>query len=654
MRYRKQNRIFSYFMAIVCMCAFVLFGNMLSSFEYVESWTSHTSAASLQTAGSTNSESNPYLIYNGAQFAWFFQNKTSNAYAKLMSNIELSKYNYNISKTYSGKMVLDGNNFAVSGLKNEAIFRIVQGSSTSAKANITVKNLIINASINHSGDAAAIIRKVNNYSNITMTNVAVHGSIKGTGSSDAVGALVAWSEFSTSTFNFTNCINYATISGETTGGLGGLITASSIKMDKCANFGTISGSSDSGGLMGKANGSSTLTKCFNIAAVTSSGVAGGIFGSTNNSSSYTNCYNTGAIKSTGKAICGGFIGQGNGKTVTLTSCYNTGTITTDYSYVTSTTDGGSGVFGKCKSDYSLPSFMSQNVFDLKPLSGNPNGNGVAATPLDGGGSDLPAYMNMEIKWTITNKVTDSKECTFSANSTITASKSKGLKRTTTGNGDILNLRFDFVCDGVAYCNSDGSPVFGTMSISSSGTLSTANPQALNRSQIPTLTGGLFYKTSYYPSDCDGYVATSISDLRIDLNQNAVNMGFNSLRSDSKAEMDKKGLLIEENSTGEAYYVGVCYSKSGNTITLYPRMSLALYVYPSRGTNGSGFIQKSVKYYIYGDDANSKASITIPSAGTSPNYVGTVSASTLGDAFQTISGMNGGYPIIKDFYWAYTT
>lgn len=654
MGYRKQDRGFSYFMAILFVFAFMMFSNILSSYQYVEGWTSHTSAANLQDTNSNNSESNPYLIYNGAQFAWFFNNKTSNSYAKLMSNIELGAYNYNLSKTYSGKIVLDGNNFAVSGLKNEAIFRTVAGSSSTAKANITIKNLMINVSISHAGDASALIRKVNAYSNITISGVSVFGSITGTGSSDAVGALVAWSDSNTSTFSFTNCINYATMSGSVSGGLCGVVVASSIKIEKCANFGTINGKSSTGGLIGSAESSSTFTKCFNVASLTSEGSVGGLVGAINNSSTYTNCYNTGAVKSTGKAICGGFIGQGNGKSVSLTSCYNSGTITTDYNYVTKSTNAGSGTFGTCKSDYSLPSFMSQNVFDLKQLSGNANSNGVHSTPLDGGGSDLPAYMNMAIKWTITSQITDIKESTFSANSSITASKSKGIKRSGGNNGDVMSLRFDFVCDGVTYGESDGAPVFGTMSVSSNGTISTSNAHSSMVNQTPVMTSGLLYKWSYTPDGCDGYVPTSISELRADLSQTSVVVGLNGLRNDNKTEFNSKSFLIEDNDGGDAYYMGVCYSKSGNTITLYPRLSVALYVYPSRGSDGSGYIQRSVKHYIYNDDANSKATITIPSAASSPSYVGSISVSTLGDSFQTVSGMNGGYPVLKDFYWAYTS
>ena len=653
MKYLKRDRGFAYFMALVCLCAFALFSNILSSVEYVESWTSHTSAANLQTAGAANSETNPYLIYNGEQFAWFFQNKTSNAYAKLISNIDLGTYIYNLSKTYSGTIVLDGNGFAVSGLKNEAIFRVVQGSSTSAKANVTVKNLMLNVAISHAGDAAAVIRKVNNYSSITMTNVSVFGSITGTGSSDAVGALVAWSDSTTSTFNFTNCINYATLSGAGAGGLGGVVAASSITMTKCANFGAINGKSDCGGLIATTSGTATLTKCFNTASITSAGAAGGLFGSISNASTFTTCYNTGGISSTGNGICGGFIGQGNSKSVTLKSCYNTGTISTGYNYVTSTTDGGSGVFGKCKSDYAMPSYMDQNVFDLKPLSGNTNGNGVASKPLDGGGSDLPSYVTLGIKWTITNKITGMKECTFSPNSSITATSSKGIQRTSGASGNILTLRFDFVCEDTAYTESDGSPVFGNMTVSASGTISTSNSHANNISQTPIMTSGTLYDSSTTPSGCDGFVRTSISEIGVDLSQASVVAGLNSLRSDNQAKFTAKNFLIEDNSTADAYYVGVCYSKSGNTITLYPRLSVALYVYPSRGSSGSGYIQRSVKHYISGDDAGSKATVTIPSGITTPNYVGSVTASALGSDYQVVSGMNGGNPIIKDFYWAYS-
>ena len=577
-----------------------------------------------------------------------------------MANIELGTYNYNVSQTYSGTVSLDGNNFAVSGLKNEAIFRIVQGSSASAKANITVKNLIINASINRSGDAAAVIRKVNKYSNVTMTNVTVYGTIKGTGGADAAGALVSWSEFATSTFNFTNCINYATVSGDISGGLCGLVLSSSITMTKCANFGSVSGKSSAGGLVGNLTGTTTFTKCFNTGAISSGGVAGGLLGAIKSDSTYKNCYNTATISSTGNGMCGGFIGQGNEKKVSLTSCYNSGSLSTGYSYVKVSKGGTSGIFGNITTSNSQTlNSLSSNRWGLKPMSTSAGSNGLKTTPLDGGGDDggTNPYTPKEIaiKYSTVSQMDGMSEGAFSANSVITASKSVAKKTASGGDGNILTLRFDLVVDGVAYVQEEaGGAYFGELYIDANKNITTDNHcygDILDQwLPYPSSSGDYYLDTKYsmVPEGCKGYVETRLGEIMLDgysVSQYISAMPNYSYEYRFGGRLPSGSDFYNTDSATSVYYMGACYALSGNTLTFYSKIALCCQVVTGPGEGA--FAQRCIKL-------TPSATCTIPTVSSTPSYISTtISASTLGTEYKVVSGMNGGYPILKDFYWAYS-
>jgi len=142
---------------------------------------------------------------------------------------------------------------------------------------------------------------------------------------------------------FTNCNNYATITGGSPVGglLGSTITKTTSKKcaiiaDNCHNYGTISspvkGSHGTGGLFGIMTPGSKVSNCHNEGTVTSAAAnyAGGIWGMQGTTTVDTtriyidNCYNTADVTNASNYAAG--IGSLTSCTH-LTNCYNTGNVT---------------------------------------------------------------------------------------------------------------------------------------------------------------------------------------------------------------------------------------------------------------------------------------------------------------------------------------
>ena len=451
------------------------------------------------------------------------------------------------------------------------------------------------------------------------------------------------------------------MSGAGTGGLCGVIVASSITMNKCANFGTINGKSASGGLIANASGAATLTKCFNTASITSAGAAGGLIGTISSDSVYNTCYNTGAIKSTGNAICGGFIGQGNGKKVSLTSCYNSGLLTTGYSYVKTSSNGSSGTFGNIQTSNSHTlDILSRNTLGMKAMSANSSSNGIQSKPFDGGGDDGDTTTTnpytpkqLAIKYSTINKMDSVSEGTFSANSVISHTKSVGVKTSNGGSGNILSLRFDLVVDGTTYVQEEaGGAFFGELYIDANKNITTDNHcyGSILGQWMPYANAYEYYIDASYntvPQGCSGYVETRIGELYLDgytVSQYIKDMPNHTYESWYGDSLPGGSQFYNTDSATQVLYMGACYSLSGNTLTFYSKIALSCQVVTGPGQ--AAFAMRCIKL-------TPSATCTIPSVSSTPSYVGTVSVSTLGSEYQVVSGMNGGKPILKDFYWAYS-
>ena len=648
-----KTKYFNCVMSAIIFVASFLFASLTFSIpkNLAYGWTSSTQEAELAIPGSANSKDNPYLIYNGGQLVWFMHNKTSNSYAKLMTNIDLSAKNYNVDKTYSKTVVLDGNNCSIVGLKNEALFRNVQGTSSSA-ATVTVKNLIINCNISHAGDAAAVVRKVSSYGNVTMENVTVLGSVKGTGSSDAVGAFVGWAS-SAGSITLTNCINYATITGAFSGGIGGLLGATSLSLTKCANFGSVTGSSHTGGLVGKTEVAATFTKCFNNASVTATGTngLGGLVGTTANNLTFTACYNSGNISSSAKARAGGFVGDGSSKTLTLKNCYNSGTISTKFSYhnYSSETknevfagDGLSYLVGEKFETAKQTESNNASIGDRTSVQLKSNNKGLEVTSFSGGGDDsddggntsYSSEYNLSVG-TITT-LNSISQPTFCSNATLSCSASKGINCAGQSNDDVvLEFEVNYVAEGTIRTSSGSGPSVGKAKVYRNGKIKVSdynNHARWYHSSWETESG------TYKKHTRDSKPAFMIGSTYFSVPM----FDSDDIWDPYCQEFEDYAKLSQVSNEWQSYFDGAYIEKSGSNIKIYPMM-MCWYGQINIWSHQDSFAFDKVSY-----------SLSIPSgAADTSNTASTINVSDIGSSYYvTDANINGGKPILKDFYWAY--
>lgn len=113
------------------------------------------------------------------------------------------------------------------------------------------------------------------------------------------------------------CSNTGTIEGNSTGGLAGQTSGSSITIRNCINRGTIHGGAQTGGLIGYAS-KAAISECENYGAVIGENYVGGLTGT---SGILTDCCNWGNVS--GDYQVGGLSGNNED---TITDCYNGGNV----------------------------------------------------------------------------------------------------------------------------------------------------------------------------------------------------------------------------------------------------------------------------------------------------------------------------------------
>ena len=177
----------------------------------------------------------------------------------------------------------------------------------------------------------------------TVKDLTVSGSVKG---DDYVGGVVGYNDEG----RVENCHNIGSVSGERY--VGGVVGYNSSigNVKNCYNTGKVIGSGNSvggvGGVVGYNRGS--VENCHNTGTVTVTGTGtdyyvGGVVGYNGSSSTVENCYNTGKVSGpdsgniSGYSYVGGVVGLNRG---TVENCYNTGTVSSN----SNTSDVG-GVVG---------------------------------------------------------------------------------------------------------------------------------------------------------------------------------------------------------------------------------------------------------------------------------------------------------------------
>lgn len=310
-------------------------------------------------AGGSGTESDPYLIANGAQLAKFAQAVNTytfgNKYAALTNDIYLNdtsdwqSWDENTAPknqwtpignaTYTFHGQLDGRGYAVHGAyinlpeqENVGFFGYIQ------KINgwTNVKNLSLEESLIIGKENVGGIAGYINWSGVLEKPVIINchnsGTVQGGDYTGGILGCVAATWYTS--IRVEECSNSGKITGNCyVGGIAGNCDVFIVK--NSYNVGTVTGEHDVGGIVGIGHGS--VSDCWNLGNVSGrTKSVGGIAGamgermSTTNSVTIERCFNAGAVS--GEYDVGGITGYmtaqyGIGIRSNVTNCYNIGTVT---------------------------------------------------------------------------------------------------------------------------------------------------------------------------------------------------------------------------------------------------------------------------------------------------------------------------------------
>ena len=217
---------------------------------------------------------------------------------------------------------LDGNGYSIKNLwitstsGSVGMFNKITGSVK----NLNFEELMIESSSNDKVQIGGLAA----YSTATVENVNVlSGSI--VGNACDVAGLVAYVQGG----EVRNCKNYATVSGESGGGVAGVVEfLSAGKVTKCENYGAVTGKATrSAGVVADIEGNTTVSDCKNFGKVAGNENVAGVVGYIRSSATVSALSNAGEITASGNCA-GGVIGSANyGKDVAFDTLVNTGKIT---------------------------------------------------------------------------------------------------------------------------------------------------------------------------------------------------------------------------------------------------------------------------------------------------------------------------------------
>ena len=336
--------------------------------------------AQKDNAAFVNSETNPYLLANAADYEAYAAavnggDNMSGKYVKLTADIGTEEapvttaIGTSSNNPYCGNFDGNGKEVYVNLSSTSAIgvFAYYRGGSIS---NLTVRGTVAYTNTTPTDnstvggvvgmilkDATATITNCKNYATIqapdkcsaggivgknnggvTISGCTNYGNVNGGelgGNNRSIGGIIGWiNQVDT---RIENCINNGAVSSTgsatTTAGTGGIVGISGMSravIDGCINNGTVSGYRFIGGVIGRVIQNATITNVSNTAAVSGTRDIGGIIGGTDNTKInelyVTGATNSGVVTGTGDFI-GGIVGYINSKGNVLTNCTNTGNIT---------------------------------------------------------------------------------------------------------------------------------------------------------------------------------------------------------------------------------------------------------------------------------------------------------------------------------------
>ena len=549
-----------------------------------------------------------------------------------------------LSNTKLKKLTILGNRYTISGLKFSSVTDNRMGLISYLKVPFLAQDLNLRVEmgtqqITTLNNAFGTLIGVTENTDVTLTRCAVYGTINITNCVYGVGGLIGYTNTKIASIN--NCWSYCTITsskeGCYVGGLVGFLSCSSIY--NCANFeGSIKATANAsvGGLFGYVNSVSSIDKCFNQANVESAGgYVGGIIGQLGTSNVKVNdCYNNADLSCGDGTVVGGLVGN-SASGLVFNHCYSYGKLTRKLGKVDLTEDTA---FGKIE----LGNYLTDNSSD--PLSNSWNisynadiniqnngggDSGGGGNSGGGGGSSEPTTppaptnrisAGISKKEVRTSKVIVSNLCGVKAtyNNSICVDKknSESFYRSVT----MLRLSLYFNYNGTSH---------------NAGTIRFRDYE-YNYNNGGWNDGGVIskyegygrysytYKKVYFPYSSQ-YSLSSYDD----------NL-FNDIGSYSR----------EYYTSGYIAGIELDCDEGGVSIHLFGKFK---FTYDN--INSSSEIEEELGSWetFYWDELkyDNADSLLWYNASASD-----IKIDTIGNEFAIINGVNGGLPILKDFYWGY--
>ena len=358
---------------LALLLALMLSLSMISTTAFADSdaWDGRTQE---EFSGGNGTAESPYQITNGAQFYYFAQN-CKEAYYELTDDIDLGNQPFPIIKNFAG--VLDGKGKAIVNLNITAdtYDAAMIGVCTGTVKNLSVYGTVVSTAQDSNVAAIAVDLKESG----RIKNCQNYCTVKATGSNNVFAGGIACSVHNGG--QILDCANFGEISGLYAGGIVGTVNGGHVgyvyldlecvddvpSITGCLNMASISGRTV-GGICAYQQGT-TISECANTGKITGKSYAGGIVGSAyalncqyahddgvNYYQQYPtfihDCYNTGeiAVLGTESFGCGGIAGsfirctrwdqegihthpEPTNTCLSLKNCYNIGKVTTETSQV---------------------------------------------------------------------------------------------------------------------------------------------------------------------------------------------------------------------------------------------------------------------------------------------------------------------------------
>lgn len=300
----KTVRIIALVMALLMGLSAI---GMIAMYVSAETYDGTSVSASLSGAGT---ESDPYLIANGADLAYFAANPVDGASYKLTNDIVWSSYVKGAEAPTASNWTpvvfngnFDGNGKTVSGL---VVISDAAGVGFFAWAQGTVKNLTVKDSYFNGGSkVAGIVGQIQDFSDaekdtdlvrsLVIENCVNYAEIIITDKNGYSGGIIGGANRANQIdLTVSNCVNYGTVTfaresdNAFVGGIAGQLNGRHILVENCANYGdVVCGRPGSGGIVGQMGGSAMtatdgtyvkVLNCINYGAVSADRICGGITG----------------------------------------------------------------------------------------------------------------------------------------------------------------------------------------------------------------------------------------------------------------------------------------------------------------------------------------------------------------------------------------